>query len=545
MSDSSSNVHPNASLAAQQAPTPRAQATNQELALMADRITDAVLVCDAQRCIRWANPAFTRLTGYTLEDAYGRQVEELLSGPQTDAEAVRRINQWISQGEGVERVAMCQHHKDGDAFWVERTVQPLPGPDGAVDRYIEILTDLHAQRWAQQEHHSRLEAEVALARRTTFLGQLSLGMRGPLNTIVGFSQLLDMDIQAGPDARRQVGNIQQAAQQLIHLLDKAVKLANAEDRALPVHAQRVNLLAVSKETSHALEAAARERRVTLVIEGDGPTAWADPVHVRDVLTQVLRFAISHCPADNTVWVSCRHSPDHGRALIEVNHPGGDGLLPGGDAGRLFEPFKAVPNNAPSARQGQSVDELDDHGMGLAIAQRLAELMNGGLGVTTALGKGVMFTLNLPLADRLVSPPAAPSAAHPPAGIELPPLRIIHVEDNALNRSLVEALFAAYPQVQLSSFATASQGLAAIQGEMPDVGLVDINLPDGSGLDLCRTLRASPLTRRVPLIALSGDALPDHIARALQAGFNHYLVKPIQLQRLLGILAGMPANPPPR
>ena len=542
MSDSSSNVHPNASLAAQPGLAPRAQATNQELALMADRITDAVLVCDAQRCIRWANPAFTRLTGYTLEDAYGRQVEELLSGPQTDAEAVRRINQWISQGEGVERVAMCQHHKDGEAFWVERTVQPLPGPDGVVDRYIEILTDLRAQRWAQTEHHSRLEAEVALARRTTFLGQLSLGMRGPLNTIVGFSQLLDMDIQASPDARRQVGNIQQA-QQLIQLLDKAVKLANAEDRSLPVHAQRVNLLAVSKEASHALEAAARDRRITLVIEGDSPTGWADPVHVRDVLTQLLRFAISHCPPDNTIWVACRHSPDHGRALIEVNHQGGDGLLPGGDATRLFEPFAAVPGNTPSPRQTQSFDELDDHGMGLAIAQRLAELMNGSLSVSTALGKGVMFTLNLPLADRLAAPAVAPSPAQPPAGIELPPLRIIHVEDNALNRSLVEALFAAYPQVQLSSFPTASQGLAAIQGEMPDVALVDINLPDGSGLDLCRTLRASPLTRRVPLIALSGDALPDHIARALQAGFNHYLVKPIQLQRLLGILAGIPANPP--
>ena len=538
MSDSSSNVHPNASLAAQPGLAPRAQATNQELALMADRITDAVLVCDAQRCIRWANPAFTRLTGYTLEDAYGRQVEELLSGPQTDAEAVRRINQWISQGEGVERVAMCQHHKDGEAFWVERTVQPLPGPDGVVDRYIEILTDLRAQRWAQTEHHSRLEAEVALARRTTFLGQLSLGMRGPLNTIVGFSQLLDMDIQASPDARRQVGNIQQAAQQLIQLLDKAVKLANAEDRSLPVHAQRVNLLAVSKEASHALEAAARDRRITLVIEGDSPTGWADPVHVRDVLTQLLRFAISHCPPDNTIWVACRHSPDHGRALIEVNHQGGDG-----DATRLFEPFAAVPGNTPSPRQTQSFDELDDHGMGLAIAQRLAELMNGSLSVSTALGKGVMFTLNLPLADRLAAPAVAPSPAQPPAGIELPPLRIIHVEDNALNRSLVEALFAAYPQVQLSSFPTASQGLAAIQGEMPDVALVDINLPDGSGLDLCRTLRASPLTRRVPLIALSGDALPDHIARALQAGFNHYLVKPIQLQRLLGILAGIPANPP--
>lgn len=513
----------------------RAQATNQELALMADRITDAVLVCDAQRCIRWANPAFTQLTGYTLEDAYGRQVEELLCGPQTDADAVTRINQWISKGEGVERVPMAQHHKDGEAFWVERTVQPLPGPDGEVDRYIEILTDLRAQRWAQQEHHRRLEAEVALARRTTFLGQLSHGMRGPLNTIVGFSQLLEMDVQSTTEARKQVGNIQHAAQQLIQLLDKAVTLANAEDRVLPVHPQRVNLQALGKESAHSLEASARDRRVTLVVEGEAPVAWADPVHVRDILQQLLRFAISNCPRDGTVWVTCRTSGDAGRALIEVNHPG-EGLH-GADGSRLFMPFSA----GIGIGRGHGGDDEGDQGMGLAIAQRLAELMNGSLSVSSALGKGCLFTLNLPMADRLAtqSEPAPTQSV----GIQLPPLRVIHVEDNALNRSLVEALFAVYPQVQLSSFSTAAQGLAAIQGELPDVGLIDINLPDGSGLEMCRTLRASPLTRRVPLIALSGDALPDHIARALQAGFNHYLVKPIQLQRLLTILSGMKATPP--
>lgn len=522
-------------VAAEQALNRRAQATNQELALMADRITDAVLVCDAQRCIRWANPAFTQLTGYTLEEAYGRQVEELLCGPQTDADAVTRINQWISKGEGVERVPMAQHHKDGEAFWVERTVQPLPGPDGDVDRYIEILTDMRAQRWAQQEHHRRLESEVALARRTTFLGQLSHGMRGPLNTIMGFSQLLEMDIQSSGEARKQVGNIQHAAQQLIQLLDKAVTLANAEDRVLPVHPQRVNLQALSKEATHSQEVSARDRRVTIVVEGEAPVAWADPVHVRDILQQLLRFAISHCPREGTVWLTCRTSADAGRALIDVNHPG-EGLH-GADGTRLFMPFSA----GIGLGHGGVSDEEGDQGMGLAIAQRLAELMNGSLSVSSALGKGYLFTLNLPLADRLTAQ-SEPAHAQP-VGIQLPPLRVIHVEDNALNRSLVEALFAVYPQVQLSSFSTAAQGLAALQGELPDVGLIDINLPDGSGLEMCRTLRASPLTRRVPLIALSGDALPDHIARALQAGFNHYLVKPIQLQRLLTILSGMKASPP--
>jgi len=510
----------------------RPQATNQELALMADRITDAVLVCDEHRCIRWANPAFTLLTGYALQDAYGRQVEELLSGPQTDADAVTRINQWLSQGQGVERMPMCQHDRNGEAFWVERTVQPLPGPDGHIDRYIEILTDMRAQRAAQQEHQRRLEAEVALARRTHFLGQLSHGMRGPLNTILGFAQLLDMDVGTSSDAHRQIGNIHQAAQQLLQLLDKAVKLAQAEDRVLPMHAQRVTLPPLCKDVCHAFEMAARERRVTLVIEGDAPVAWADPAHVREIVAQVLRFAIVHCPRDGTVWVACRHQRDSGRALIEISHPG-EGLR-GVDGTQLFKPFN-TPGDTPS--------DDDDQGMGMAIAQRLAELMNGSLAVNSALGKGCMFTLNLPLADPQQASSGPPPLSQLHVGIELPALRIIHVEDNALNRSLVEAIFATYPQVQLTSVATAAHGLAAIHGEQPDVALVDINLPDGSGLDLCRAVRAHHPTRRLPLIALSADALPDHIARALQAGFNHYLVKPIQLQRLLQILSGIKAQTP--
>ena len=95
-------------------------------------------------------------------------------------------------------------------------------------------------------------------------------------------------------------------------------------------------------------------------------------------------------------------------------------------------------------------------------------------------------------------------------------------------------------------ATAAHWIAA--KELADVVLVDINLPDGSGLDMCRKLRAQTDFRKLPLLALSADALPDHIARALQTGFNHYLVKPLQIPRLLGILSTLPtqqAAPPTR
>ena len=124
---------------------------------------------------------------------------------------------------------------------------------------------------------------------------------------------------------------------------------------------------------------------------------------------------------------------------------------------------------------------------------------------------------------------------------LPPLRVVHIEDNPLNRSLVEAMFSAYPQVRLHSAETAAEGQAAIEAMNPDVALVDINLPDGSGLDLCRRIRAQAQFHDLPMIALSADALPEHIAKALQTGFNHYLVKPLQITRLLTILSTLPTT----
>ena len=95
----------------------RAQATNQELALVADRVTDAILICDAQRCISWVNPAFTRLTGFSLTECHGQLPEELLSGPHTDAAIVAQINQSLAQGASVERLEVCHHRKDGEPFW--------------------------------------------------------------------------------------------------------------------------------------------------------------------------------------------------------------------------------------------------------------------------------------------------------------------------------------------------------------------------------------------------------------------------------------------
>ncbi len=514
-----------------QAALQRAQATNQELALVADRVTDAILICDAQRCISWVNPAFTRLTGFTLTECHGQLPEELLSGPHTDAATITRVNQALAQGQSIERLEVCQHRKDGEPFWVARTVQLVHGPEGQVSRYIEVLTDISAQRRADNEHGKRLEAEVALATKVEFLSRMSHSMRSPLNAILGFTQLLDMSdaLQLPEPQRRQIGHIHTAGQQLLSLLDQALEYAKLDDKPLGIRPQRVDLTMLLREVRAALEDDALAAQITVVVDCQSPPVWADPQHTRAILLNLMSNAIKFSPHGSTIWLTAKAAPDERIGIVEVRDQGFG--IEQGDLPRLFQPFTRLDSSAHGAT---------GNGLGLAVSQRLAELMHGRIDVSSTLGHGSVFALRLPLAEGPGALRVGGGRSNEPA-VMLPPLRVVHIEDNALNRSLVEAMFAAYPQVRLYSAETAAEGLASIEATHPDVALVDINLPDGSGLDLCRRLRTQADFKNLPLIALSADALPDHIAKALQTGFSHYLVKPLQINRLLTILSALPST----
>lgn len=518
----------------------RAQATNQELALVADRVTDAILICDARRCISWVNPAFTRLTGFALTECHGQLPEELLSGPHTDGAIVAQINQSLAQGASVERLEVCHHRKDGEPFWVRRSVQPIHGPDGQINRYIEVLTDISEGRRSAAEHARRLEVEVSLAAKVEFLSRMSHSMRSPLNAILGFTQLLDMGDASGmTDAQqRHLQHIHTAGQQLLSLMDQALEFAQLDDKAVGIRPQRVELAVLLKEIRAALEDQAHAHGITVVVDCPSLTVWADANHTRAILMNLALNAIQYSPQGSTVWLMGKAAADERLGVIEVRDQG-FGIDPG-DMPRLFQPFTRLESATRSPAVG--------NGLSLAVSQRLAELMHGRIDVTSTLGHGSVFALRLPLAEMPGTGRAGALGRHQEPAVMLPPLRVVHIEDNALNRSLVEAVFAAYPHVRLFSAENAAEGMAAIESQRPDVALVDINLPDGSGLDLCRRLRAQTDFRKLPLIALSADALPDHIARALQTGFNHYLVKPLQIPRLLGILATLPsaqAAPPMR
>jgi CheY-like chemotaxis protein len=202
----------------------------------------------------------------------------------------------------------------------------------------------------------------------------------------------------------------------------------------------------------------------------------------------------------------------------------------GQLAQLFQPFN---------RLGRERIQPDGTGIGLVISRHLTQLMDGQLDVSSREGEGSTFTLSLP-AVQLPAPPEPERKIASP----LPPQRpasmagrnqVLHVEDNMANTALVQAALSSRPWIDLQLASTIEEGLAAlhdrIRAPLPQVILLDVHLPDASGLDFLKLAKANPDTRHIPVIMISADATPEQVDACLSAGAACYLTKPVQILAL--------------
>jgi CheY-like chemotaxis protein len=207
---------------------------------------------------------------------------------------------------------------------------------------------------------------------------------------------------------------------------------------------------------------------------------------------------------------------------------GDGLAPDKLA-QLFQPFN---------RLGQEANVQEGTGIGLVVAKRLVEWMGGVIGVESEVGKGSLFWIELELTTgpQPVAGATGPVDVVPAQGQGDTPLRtLLYVEDNPANLMLVEDLVARRPDIRLLSAPDGNRGVELARAALPDVILMDINLPGISGVDALRILAQDPATAHIPVIALSANALPRDLAKGLEAGFFRYLTKPIRVHEFMATL----------
>jgi PAS domain S-box-containing protein len=504
----------------------------------------SIIATDEKGIIQLFNVGAERMLGYRAAEVVNRirpsdihDPEEVLSRAQALS---REFGTIIEPGfealafkasRGIEDVYELTYIcRDGSRFPALASITSLRDDYGDVIGYLLIGTDNSARKRVEEElHEAMCVAKNANLAKSEFLSRMSHELRTPLGAILGFAQLIESGApQPTPSQKRSVDQILKAGWYLLDLINEVLDLALIESGKLSLSPEPVSLADVMLECQTMIEPQAQGRgiRVSFPRLETPHFVKADRTRVKQVLINLLSNAIKYNKAGGTVVVSCVvNTPGRVRVCVEDT---GAGLSPE-DIAQLFQPFN---------RLGRAATTEEGTGIGLVVSKRLVELMDGEIGVESAVGKGSVFWFELNLTTR----PQPSGIAGTALAMDLEqgsartrPRTLLYVEDNPANRMLVEDLIARRPDMRLLTAEDATRGIEIARDSLPDLILMDINLPGISGIQALRVLAEDPATAHIPVVALSANAVPRDIERGLKAGFFRYLTKPIKVNEFMHTL----------
>ncbi|MEY4640043.1 MAG: hypothetical protein RLZZ227_37 [Pseudomonadota bacterium] len=370
------------------------------------------------------------------------------------------------------------------------------------------------------------DANQASVSKSDFLANISHELRTPLSAILGHAQVMELDAGLTETQKRSITQIKKGGWYLADLINDILDLAQIEAGQLSVRMESVSLAEVVLECQALMEPLAQPLNVSVSYPClESPDfVLADRKRIKQVLINLISNAIKYNRKGGTVTVAClRGTPDLIRISVVDT---GVGLTETELAG-LFQLFN---------RLGQDVHKVSGTGIGLVMAKRLTELMGGTVGAESTMGEGSTFWIELKRATNPI-PVLVQGAAQYLASSAGRDMRktVLYIEDNPANLIVLQELMSHRPDIRLLSALNGIDGVAVARAELPDAILLDMRLPDVHGLDVAAMLAANPETASIPLIAFTANAMPQDISKAMDAGFFHYLTKPINVDEMMRTL----------
>lgn len=511
--------------------------------LLADYSTDVIIHLGLDCRQQYVSPASERLLGYRPEELVDRHLCETIH-PEDWLVMEKNIAEILCFG-NAPPVGFRMGSKDGLYVWVEALGQKLDSSQGLIVTLRDVTlrkqaeellrssnnclssSNTELERLARHLAKSRDAAELASQAKSRFLAGMSHELRTPLNGILGYAHLLRIEHGLNPIQAGRVDAMLGAGSHLLQMINRVLNLSEVEAGHAQLQMSEINSREVARACLDLVRPTAQAKGLTLDFDaalGVPQRVTTDPTRLRQILLNLLGNAVKFT-ARGAVELRLLTALDGARLRFEVADTGPGVLAEHRE--RLFQAFERLDAKVDGAIEGA--------GLGLALSAKLASMMGGGLGHEDNVGGGSVFWLDLPIvigADESFLAVASSPDMHGAAPVPTPSMRILVVDDLAMNREIAGAfLRAAGHKVIYAENGTTAVATAA-SGDF-DVVLMDVRMPGMDGLEATRRIRALAGPRaRVPVVALTAQAFKEQIEECLRAGMNSHLAKPFTPRALL-------------
>ncbi|MGB8195965.1 MAG: ATP-binding protein [Acidimicrobiales bacterium] len=489
-----------------------------------DAVVDSIITVDEQFKVLDVSPGTDRIYGVSSVERRGTNSLNIVYPEDRDhvASELRRLFQGEDGSLSAYRFRAL--HVDGRMLTIETRGRLIRDEAGHNPRAVLVSRDVTEAVAAEAVLKEAKEAaERANKAKSDFMSRMSHELRTPLNSVLGFAQILEMELQSS-DELEMVGYIHNSGKYLLELINEVLDISRIESGHISVMIEPIVLKDLEKECIELVTPQANEFGVTIFSQMDYDfQVLGDQQRLKQVLLNLLSNAIKYNRPNGSVTITCAPKP-RSKVRLSVRDTG-PGISPD-LLERLFTPFD---------RLDAETSGIEGTGLGLALSKGLIEAIGGSIGVESNVGHGSTFWIELPnvlapkTSSSLVTPALSLRAANEAVST------VLYIEDDVANVQLVERLLMQRPNINLITSLLGGMGVELAQQYRPDLILLDVHLTDIHGFEVLERLQGDSRTVDIPVVVLSADATTWQRRRFRNAGVYDYLSKPLDLQQLLDVI----------
>lgn len=537
-----------------------------------ETITDIVFEIDPSGIIKYCNCAIT-LFGHSSNEVLGHSIKEFISiknkelplqsilTKRVGSRATRNLEIFFKINENSEMYKNLHNASilvDAFGLWnVENNIVKRKGSQKVFKGTLFIGRDITEHQMSEnmiREHRDRLQmivdkktediseakmkAEKANSAKTEFLAKMSHELRTPMNAILGYAQLLDIDVE-NPLCKQHAKKVQKilkAGNHLLELMNDVLDISSIESENVEISFINVEVSTMVEHVVTLLSPTAYKYNVKIVNQVSASSkfyVFVDQKRFKQVLLNLVSNAIKYNCDDGFVYVDCYIS-ENNKIVLTIKDTGIG--IPQEKLDVIFEAFRRL----------QTVNsEVEGTGIGLAIVKKYTELMDGIISVESKLGSGSCFSLEFPSGCKTENHVDSNISETCTINIRStdPKYTLLYIEDNEINTEIVLQAMKLRSNIKCLSAVNGAEGLKMVSIHKPDIILLDMYLPDIDGKKILSTLKENDKTSKIPVVVISADAMQESINNALALGALKYITKPIDLIVFLETIDNVLAEKP--